>query len=265
MLDYAQNIERHGLHDDLFTPTIRVKGAKGEGVPVPVECPDCGYENEFSLRPDCADLPRDQYGYVLDLEGNHVQTEHGPMPAHFGRRCTGQIKDPGQLGVYVRCGHRWTYKECIECGYDNDIAARYCRDCKCELVDHNEILSREFMRVKKDPYAISTDPVLSWSAKAHTSQNGKDVVRCDYQTEYRSFTIYYTPEAKHPAAVRAWESLSKAVYRGHIAPDAKMFLQYIEKGTPPETITYRKQVGGGFFEALDHNRPADRVPIEDKQ
>lgn len=260
VLDYAQNIERHGLHDDLFKPTIRVKGPGGDGVPVPVVCPDCGYENEFSLRPDYADMPRDENGYVLDLEGERLGTDHGPMPAHFGRRCTGQVKDPAQPGIYMRCGHRWTFKECLECSAENDIAARYCSSCKCEIVDPNEKLSREFIRVKKDPYAISTDLVLSWNARAHTSQSGKDVVRCDYQTEYRSFTIYYTPESRHPSAVRAWESLCKAVYRGHIAPSADVFLQYLSKGTAPETITYRKQRGSDFFEAIDHNRPADKVP-----
>lgn len=261
VLDYAENIERHSLHDDLFSPQIKVKGVPGESSPVDVECPDCAYTNQFTLRPDYIDMERDQFGYVVDLAGNHVQTESGPMPAHFGRRCTGQIKDPAQPGVFIRCGYRWTYKECPECAHDNDIAARYCRECKNELVDPNEKLRREFVRVKKDPYSISTDPVLSWSANPHTSQSGNDVVRCDYQTEYRSFSIYYTPGARHPNAIRAWESLSRAVYRGHIAPSAEMFLQYLDRGQKPETITYRKQRGSDFFEAIDHNRPADKVPV----
>lgn len=271
VLDYAENIERFNLHDDLFAPTIRAKSAAGEGVPVPVECPDCGYENEFNLRPDYLDMDRDQYGYIVDLDGRlvmtQVATEGGqpimkPIPAHFGRRCTGQVKDPAEPGVFVRCEYRWTFKECPECEHPNDIAARYCESCKAEIIDPNEKLQRDFVRVKKDPYSLSTDRVLSWSAWPHTSQSGKDVVKCEYQTEYRSFTIYYTPEARHPSAVRAWESLSRAVYSGHVAPNAGMFLQYLGKGKAPETITYRKQKGSDFFEAIDHNRPEDVAPVQ---
>lgn len=260
VLDYAENIDRHGLHDDLFSPVIRVKGSGVKGTPAQVECPACGFENEFSLRPDFLDQERDQYGYVLDLDGEHIETENGPMPAHFGRRCTGQVKDPDQLGVYVQCDYRWTSKPCLECEHENDIAARYCSACKAEIIDPNEKLKRDFIRVKKDPYAISTDAVLSWSAYPHTSSKGSDCVRCEYTTEYRSFSVYYSPEARHPNAVRAWESLSRAVFRGHLAPSAEMFLDHIDKGSAPVTITYRRQKNSQFFEAIDHNRPEDKLP-----
>ena len=266
VLDYAENIERHALQDDLFAPQIRVKGSGVKGTPVDVECPACGFRNDFSLRPDYLEYDRDKYGYVIDLDGNRVETEHGPMPAHFGRRCTGQTKDPAHPGMYMRCDYRWTCKPCPECEADNDIAARYCSECKAEIIDPNEKLQRDFIRVKKDPYAISTDRVVAWSAHPHTSRSGKPVVRCEYQTEYRSFSIYYTPGARHPNAVRAWESLSRAVFRGHIAPDAETFLQYLDRGRPPETVTYRKQRNSDFFEAIDHNRPEDKAPMaETKQ
>lgn len=262
VLDYAENIERHALQDDLFAPQIRVKGSGVKGTPVDIECPSCNFINEFSLRTDYLEYERDKYGYALDLDGSRIETDHGPMPAHFGRRCTGQVKDPAQPGVYIRCSYRWTCKPCPECSSDNDIAARYCIECRAEIIDPNEKLQRDFVRVKKDPYAISTDRVLSWSAHPHTSQAGKSVVRCDYQTEYRSFSIYYTPEARHPNAVRAWESLSRAVFRGHVAPDAETFLRYLDQGYPPETITYRKQRNSDFFEAIDHNMPEDRAPVK---
>lgn len=260
VLDYAENIERFNLHDDLFAPTIRAKGATAGSEPAIILCPDCGFENEFSLRPDYIDMPRDASGYVVDLEGLPVVGDHGPIPAHFGRRCTGQVRDMEQPGVYVRCEYRWTSKECPECEHPNDIAARYCEACKAEIIDPNEKLQKDFVRVKKDPYAISTDAVISWSAKPHTSQSGKAVVRCDYQTEYRSFPIYYTPGARHPSAVRSWESLSRAVYNGHIAPDASTFLKYLEKGSAPKTITYNKQRTANFYQAIDHNRPEDKPP-----
>lgn len=265
VLDYAENIERHGLHSDLFMPDIRVKGGKNDDVEVlPAECESCGFINEFTARPNPDRLPVDANGYFLSLAGERIMTgsPDAPlaMPAHFGRRCTGQVPVLGSPGMFERCDGRWSSKECPECGKDNDIAARYCWSCRSEIVDPNEKLRREFIRVKKDPHEISTDKVLSWAAYAHTSQSGKDVVRCEYKTEYRSFKVYYTPEARHPSAVRAWETLSKAVYNGHIAPDAGMFLRYLDRGRPPETITYRKQKSGDFYEALDHNRPEDKAP-----
>lgn len=258
VLDYAGNIERHQLHDDLFAPQIRVKGAGQSGTPAQIECPDCGFHNEFSLRPDYIDMDRDAYGHVLDLEGIPIETENGPMPAHFGRRCTGQVSAGG--GVFERCAYRWTFKPCLECDHENDIAARYCESCKAEIIDPNEKLRREFIRVKKDPYSISTDKVLSWAAFPHMTKKGVKCVRCEYRTEYRSFPAYYSPEWRHPSAVRAWESLSRAVYRGHIAPDVDMFLQYLSRGVPPETITYHRKKGSDIYQAIDHNRPEDKLP-----
>lgn len=263
VLDYAQNIERFNLHDDLFTPEIRVRGSDVEGTPAQIECPSCGFDNEFSLRPEYLEMKFDKYGYLIDLDGNPIQTEHGPMPAHYGRRCTGQVRDPDAPGIYVRCEQRWTHKECPECEADNDIAARYCRSCRAEMVDPNERLQREFIRVRKDPHAIKTDRVALWSAHPHTSQSGKECVRCEYRVEYpgggRDITIYYVPDSRHPAAIRSWESLSRAVYHGHIAPNAGMFLDHLDRGTQPLTLTYKKDKGGKFFEAIDHNRPADTI------
>lgn len=260
VLDYAENIENHGLQSDLFTPQIRAKGVSASGEPIQAKCPDCNFMNEFPVRPDYADMEADENGYVVDGAGDRLETDHGYMPAHYGRRCQGQIKEPLEPGVLIRCFYRWTTKECPECEEPNDIAARYCTKCKAEIVDPNEKLKREFVRVKKDPYAVSTDEVIDWAAYPHTSQSGKSVVRCEYATAYRKFKVYYTPEARHPKAVQAWESLSKAVYRGHVAPDADTFLKYLRKGADPMTVTYRRQKGSDFYEALDHNRPADKEP-----
>ena len=258
VLDYAENIERHGLHDDLFQPDIKARLSSVNGEPISAECEACGHVNEFGARENPERFEIDRNGYFIDLAGERVQTEHGPMPAHLGRRCTGQVRHPDKIGVWERCGHRWTAKECPECEADNDIAARYCYSCKAELVDPNEKLKADFVRVKKDPRAISTDEVLSWTANKSMSQSGNETLRCEYATEYRSFAIWYNPEARHPQAIADWEALNKAVYRGHVAPDIDTFLQYLEKGTPPQTITYAKR--GNFFRAYAYNKPADMEP-----
>src|SRR5699024_1245803 len=133
VLDYAGNIEFHGLQDDLFEPEIRTRTpGDGELEPLRAVCPDCGFENQFTQRPDEAGFQHDQHGYFVDLHGNRIETDHGPEPAHFGRRCTGQVDIGG--GRLARCEYRWTFKECPECHHENDIAARFCESCKEELV-----------------------------------------------------------------------------------------------------------------------------------
>lgn len=259
VLDYAENMERHGLVSDMFKPTIKVKGGNGESEPIDVLCPSCNFVNQFSLRPNPDNLKISEDGYFLDALGNTIETDNGPMTAHFGRRCTGQIIIQG-AGIFERCDNRWTCKECPECGKDNDIAARYCCECKSELVDPNAKLVIEFTKIKKDPYAKSTDKVLKWSATSSISQKGNEVLRCEYKTEYRKFTVWYNPSSTSSQAVHAWESINKAVFSGHVAPDVETFLMYLSKGKPPETVTCYRRRGSDFYNVLAHNLPEDKLP-----
>lgn len=258
LLDYAGNIEFHGLQDDVFTPVVRTrKPGDGELEPLRAVCPGCGYENKFTPRPNGAGLKADRHGYLIDLSGARIETEHGPEPAHFGRRCTGQVDIGG--GRLARCEYRWTFKECVECNHENDIAARFCESCKEELVDPNTKLRREFQRIKEDPYSVSTDKVLSWSAKPHIGRSGKPSVRCDITTDWRTFTMWYMPEMPHE-----WSLLCRTVFNGHIAPSVDVFLEYIDThGTPPGTVTYHRVRGSRFYKVLDYNRKEDEIPTMD--
>lgn len=260
LLDYAGNVEFHQLEDNLFQPEVRVRRPSESGPAITAVCPDCGYENEFTARQNPDGFGVDDNGYFLDAANQRIDTPNGPMPAHYGRRCCGQVPVPGRRGEYERCPHRWSIKECPECGHENDIAARFCEQCKEELVDPGEKLRRDFIRIKKDPYSTSTDAVLDWSARPHTSMSGKETVLCEYTTEYRKFKAYYTPDSRHPIAQRAWKTLCEAVYKGHVAPDVQTFIKYLDKGEPPKTITYRRQRGSKFYDVLDHNQPEDRIP-----
>lgn len=264
VLDYAENIERHQLHDDLFTPEIRVRGSSG-GELKEFTCPDCGFKNKFSSRPNPDEFGVSDDGYFLDLAGNPIPAndEDPPqyMPAHFGRRCTGQVADFAHPGAYIRCHYRWSLKQCEDCGHENDIAARYCEICKAELVDPNEKLQMEFAKVKADPYQISTDDVKFWTAEKGVSQAGNDVLICEYTTEYRTFKMWYTPDSKHPQAKEAWRSINESVFSGHVAPSVDVFMQYLSKGRQPLTVTYHKDRGSKFYRVLAHNRPADKLEI----
>lgn len=252
VLDYAENIERHKLHNDLFTPEVKVSGGGGSSSTIDALCGECGYINQFAARPNLDQFEISEEGYFLDAAGCEIETENGFMPAHMGRRCLGEVQE--SRGVFSRCGNRWTFKECPECHSENDIAARFCSSCREELVDPNEKLRRDFVRIKKDPYIATTDKVLDWKMERHVSVKGNDTVRCTVRTEYRTFKIYYTPQHK-----ANWILLSKAVFNGHVAPDVDVFMAHISKARQPETITCKRKRGSDFYDVLAYNQKEDKV------
>jgi len=241
-LDFAENADAHFPDGDIYSPKIEAKRAKEKGEGINAECPDCGYENTFGANPDYLDLPVDRHGYCVDLDGNQIQTEHGPLPAHYGRRCIAMHKT-GPGGTYERCGYRWTFKECPECSEPNDIAARYCKKCKAEIVNPNEKLRVEFKKMKRDPTQRQTDQVLSMDLREGVSQAGNRTVRADFVTPYRSFSIWFVPES------RGWKQREEYA----------RFAAATENG-PPQTVTYMKDHESGFYRLLGLNQPADVEP-----
>lgn len=244
ILDYTTNIDDHFPDGDLFDPKIEAKRAKEKGDGLPATCPECGYENIFAANPDYLDMPFDANGYILDLAGNRVMTEFGPLPAHFGRRCFGMNKT-GPGGTYERCGYRWTSKGCPECQEPNDIAARYCCRCKAEIVDPNEKLRAEFKQLKRDPTQRQTDTVLSMDIREGVSAAGNETVRVDFVTPYRSFSVWFSPKAKGWKARDDWAKF-------HAATQCL--------SVQPATVTYRKDPETGFYRLLNLNEETDREP-----
>lgn len=241
-LDFAENVDAHFPDGDIYTPKIQAKKAKEKGEGLHVECPDCGYENQFGANPDYAEYSVDKHGYCLDLAGEQVMTEFGPLPAHYGRRCFGMHKQGGQ---YVRCGYRWTSKECPECQEPNDIAARYCTKCRAEIVNPNEKLAADFKRLKKDPTQVQTDLVESMVLREGVSQKGNKTVRADFVTPYRSFSVWFSPEATGWKKREEWAAFVAATEGG-----AKQ----------PRTVTYRKDAASGFYTLINLNKEEDREP-----
>lgn len=243
VLDYTTNIDDHFPDGDLFDPKIEAKGKKEKGEGISAECPECGYENTFSANPDCVDFKVDKHGYCEDLAGNQVMTEHGPLPAHYGRRCFGMHKT-GPGGTYERCGYRWTSKECPECQEPNDIAARYCIKCKAEIVDPNQRLSIEFKKLKSDPTRKQTDEVLSMDLREGISQAGNKTMRADFVTPYRSFSVWFVPESRGWKQRQEWEQFATMTGHGE---------------TKPLTVTYRKEESG-FYRIYGLNKEPDHEP-----
>lgn len=245
VLDYTTNLTDHCPDGDLFAPVIRAgKASDGEGGGLTCECPSCGYENQFSGKVEYLEYKKDAAGYILDLTGAQVMSEHGPIPGHHGRRCMGLLQS-GARGEWERCGYRWTYKECPHCLADNDIAARYCHHCKGEIIDPNDKLVMEFKAMKKDPTRLQTDKVLSMRASPGVSQAGNKTMRVEWVTEYRQFTTWFQPEARHSRGQAQWAMFCNATDDG---------------ATQPATITYRKNAETGFYDVMGYNMPADALP-----
>jgi DNA repair protein RadD len=237
ILDYAENIDRHCPDGDIFNPEIEASIDYVAGEAIKAQCPKCKAHNEFAPVINEAKHEVDVNGYFIDLEGIRLETEFGEMSAHHGRRCYGEVFNK-TIKKLVRCSYRWTFKPCVHCEAENDIAARYCCECKGELIDPNKKLIADFQMNKKDPTQIQTDKVVAMRATPTLSKAGNECLRVDFVTEYRSFPVWFTMKMqKH----------------------YDTFMAFTDGGfTTPNTITYRKS--GDFFRIYDYNRTADEVP-----
>ena len=258
VLDYAENIERHDLKDDIFSPKITTSKAKSSGS-IDSECEWCKFTNQFAARPNVDKLAIDKQGYFLDLAGNRILTEDNQFfAAHFGRRCNGFIKSVLERGKLDRCEFRYASKTCEECGHENDIAARYCEKCKHELVNPNDSLTAQFETVKRDPYAIFTEEVRFFSVKKGKSKAGNDMLICEYSTDNSNFREYYTANSDSKLVIRKWTDINVAIFSGtkgtnYCATVDDFIKQYTNE--MPDTVTYRKNKETGYYDVYGHNKP----------
>lgn len=242
ILDYANNIENHAPDGDIFNPEIKVKKQTGSEL-IECECPDCGFVNHFAMAKNDEGYEINRNGYFIDLEGNEIMSEYGPIPAHYGRRCASLVWN-NSIKSAIKCGYRWTGKECPKCGEQNDITARYCAHCNEELVNPNEKLIIEYRQRKKDPYQVQTDNVLGWEQIETYSRSGNLCYRIDVVTAYRKFTIWIQKEPTTKKGLR----------------DLYAFMGATDNGTQkPVTITYQKETSG-FYRVLHWNQPEDKEP-----
>jgi DNA repair protein RadD len=113
-----------GQGHDLYSPLIEDNRPNSLAIAVEVICPKCGIENQF-------------WG-IKDAEGVLVE--------HYGRQCQGALENLATQEL-EKCGYRFRFKRCDQCGEENDIAARSCAACKHLLVDNDQKL-KEAMSLK---------------------------------------------------------------------------------------------------------------------
>jgi DNA repair protein RadD len=248
VLDFAQNIKRHELEDDLFQPKIQARPQKGESFFIKCLCETCGSENEFSGRENKSEFPVDENGYFTDLNDVRVEDKNEKqIPAHYGRRCTAIELINGEL---MQCNGRWSFKPCTECEHENDITARYCKACKAELIDPNESLQIEFAKIKRSTTTPTSDQVLGWMCEQYTSKAGNEMIRINWRTECRAFATYMQPNFKEQ-----WIKLCDAVFNKARPATIEAYLTALRAGhgTMPKTITTSKPKGSHFFRVFAYN------------
>lgn len=234
ILDYAENIDRHTPDGDIFNPVITLPKSSDGSIIGKFQCPICKGVNEFAMRLNKEGYKIDADGYFVDLLGAKVTNDEGiPIPGHYGRRCKGLVQQ--RNGTVEQCSYRWSGKDCV-CGYENDIAARYCKSCKNELVDPNEKLKIEFKQLKKDPTKIQIDEVINMDIIPTYSKAGNPCLRVEFTTPYRNFTVWFQQEPKSTQAAneyRMFEANKKNI----------------------KTVEYFKEKSG-FYKILSYNKEA---------
>ncbi|WP_257296116.1 DEAD/DEAH box helicase [Endozoicomonas sp. YOMI1] len=152
IIDYAGN------RFSLYSPEVGEPKPDSKAVPVTVPCPACGHENHF-------------WG-VVDSDGDLVE--------HYGRRCQGfaMFLDDNGSEVKERCEFRYRFKQCDQCGAENDIAARKCHSCQNGLVDPDKKL-REALNLKNCLVIRCSGMEMS----ADKDAQGKQRIRITYHDE----------------------------------------------------------------------------------
>lgn len=232
VLDYTDNIQELFPDGDVFNPEVKSYRSK-ENPEITAYCPDCGYGNKATLRPNKDDMPINDNGYYMTLSGKLLLVDDKPFPAHYTRRCGHMIRKGNDN--YERCGYYWTHKTCQNCDHKNDIAARFCESCKAELIDPNEKLRIEFEAKKKDVNQIQTDDIVFIKKRLWKTKIGNDGLKIDIGTHDRIISVI----------------LSQKIMRNFYEKFKN------EPDFNPKTVTYKKS-SSGYFHIYDFNRPSDR-------
>ncbi len=167
ILDYT------GMGHDIYAPEISDRRPAKDTVPVQVQCPECGFMNDF-------------WGYV-DFEGNVVE--------HFGRKCRGSRQDSVTF-QWRPCGFRFRSKICHQCGAENDLTAQKCEKCKVELTDASAKLKQA--KLSKNSHLLTPERI---TFEERSDKNGNPYL----EIRYYDFDAQYVSEAhffSNPTSVK---------------------------------------------------------------
>lgn len=272
--DFAENIERHNLQSDLFTPEIKTRKAPGEGVEIDVQCPSCGCVTSKKRRSDdiYAGLKNDRYGnflisgteqaiafddeglpseytgevltmQILDPQNKDEFGECGvkeiPVPAHYSRRCANPAAYTSK-GVDVPCSHRFSLKLCPHCYAENDIAARHCIGCKERLVDPNKKLTEQAgSAVVMDEGETREVKCLGAEYAIHKTRSGSETLKVIYKTEIGAVTGWHSKK-------QHW-IFNRVARANGVEPEFVQSIKDCESWNAiPSTVKIKKVINSGY-------------------
>ena len=245
ILDYAENLTRHGLSSDNLNPDIQAK-AQSIKNPIDVTCPVCHHINQFSAKPNKEQIPIDSHGYFEDAFGHKLLDATGhPIAAHFGQRC--QHISLTTTGT-SQCDHRWNYRDCPECGGENSLSARECVHCGAELVDPNDklILKAAVETIKK---ARKEDWTHS-AVQSMAAMSSKQAVMLIYTTtDGQRVTDFINPASEHDYMLKKTNAILAEMRLPGVTSHS-VIINAINGGQArvPVGIVWRKREGKDFVE-----------------
>ena len=245
ILDYAENLTRHGLGSDNLNPEIQAKAQTVKN-PIDVTCPVCHHINLFSAKPNKENIPVDSHGYFMDAFGHQLLDATGhPIAAHFGQRC--QHISLTTTGT-TQCDHRWNYRDCPECGGENSLSACECVHCGAELVDPNDkLILKEAVetikKARKEDWTHST--VQSMSA-----MSSKQAVMLIYSTtDGQRVTDFINPASEHDYMLKKTNAILAEMHIPGVTSHSAI-INAVNSGQArvPIGIAWRKREGKDFVE-----------------
>ncbi|MCQ8877678.1 DEAD/DEAH box helicase [Pseudoalteromonas shioyasakiensis] len=189
VIDYAGN----GF--DLFYPEVGTKKSQTDNEPVQVLCPGCGFANIFWGKTD----------------------SQGKVIEHFGRRCQGLLESNEHS---EQCDYRFRFKECEQCGAQNDIAARQCQTCEAILADPDDKL-RAALNLKNALVlrcsGLSVQPLNSTSDIIKLTYFDEDGASCDEIFDFSHpgaryiFNKQFGKRASHGQVPKEYKTASEVI------------------------------------------------------
>ncbi len=155
VLDYT------GMGHNIYSPEINDKKPVKDSEAVQVECPECGFVNDFWGK-------MDSEGFVIE---------------HFGRKCRGGVQDPDSF-EFKPCGYRFRFKVCNKCSAQNDITARECSSCGNVLIDADAILKQA--KLSKNAHVLTPDSIEMLERFDKNGTPFLEVKYYDYDAQYLS-------------------------------------------------------------------------------
>jgi len=139
------------------------------------------------------------------------------MNSEYARRCIGVINDK-------RCSYYFEFKLCpsSECETKNDIAARHCRACGCEIIDPNERLSLSKMKTN----LIEVDVLVAKYGISGTQQGFR--VNCAYTCQDAKGKVGAIYEHYSPSSEKALRVFYGQFVRFH-CEDSNKWYRHLHK------------------------------------